>query len=194
MYAILLLVPIFIFSSCAYTFQARGNPWKDQGIERVQIRTLQNNSLKPGAENVFTSALLKEFSRGARLRLASDSQDADAFLEGTIDSITNGISSSTTVPQIAQNDPDAKQFFSDVTIATEYSTAAQITVRLVRKRDRAVVWTQSFAQNKLYPGNNRFGLLGDTSMQINSSEQDLALYEIARNLANDAYDAVLEAF
>lgn len=153
---------------------------------------MTNNSLRPGVEVDFTSALLKEFSRGRRIRLVSDPKEADAFVEGTIEQVVSSIGPATTVSQISQE--AGAQNLSEMVIATEYVASAVVNVRLVRKKDKATLWEQRFSSNKIYPANNRFGKEGVTSTLINDSQQTLALNEIAKTIASDAYDIMLEAF
>ena len=82
----------------------------------------------------------------------------------------------------------------DYVIATDYTASASIIVNLTRKVDGKVLWSQTLNRSKSYPGNNRYGLQGTTSVLINSSQEQFALIEIARFLASDAYENMLEAF
>lgn len=177
---------------CGYHFQGTAHTLARLGVERVYVKVLTNNSLRPGVEVDFTSALLKEFSRGSRIRLVSDLKEADAYVEGIIEEVNGAIGPTTTVSQISQ-DP-AAQALNDMIIATEYVASAAVLVKLVRKKDGNIVWQQRFAANKIYPGNNRFGKEGVTSTLINDSQQTFALNEIAKTIASDAYDTMLEVF
>ncbi|MBI2606061.1 MAG: hypothetical protein HYW49_08280 [Deltaproteobacteria bacterium] len=182
----------FALSACGYSWQTRNNPWKSQGIEKVYINIMTNNSLRAGAEVPFTSAFVKAFSRGNKVRVVSRPEDADAVVDAVLDSVSASISSSTTVPSLTAD--IAATDLSDMVIATEYVAKANVTVNLVRRSDGTQLISQSFDRVKVFPGNNRFGLPGTTSVLINDSQQQLALNEIAQVIASDAYDTILEAF
>ncbi|MEW6056540.1 MAG: LPS assembly lipoprotein LptE [Bdellovibrionota bacterium] len=179
-------------SGCGYTWRNKSNPWKAQKVERVYIKAMINNTLRSGLEVPFTSALIREFSRGPKVRIASNEENSDAVIESSLDAVGSSIGPTTTVDRLSQ-DPAARAF-NDYVIASEYSASATITVSLVRKQDKRVLWTRAFSESKTYPANNRFGLVGSTSALINSSQEQLALNEIAQVLASDAYDTMFEAF
>lgn len=179
-------------SGCGYGWQNSSNHWKEKGITKVYIREATNNTLITGVEAIFTSALVKEFARGNRIRLVSNEKEADAIVDPVVSSIATTFTPGT-VAQLAADDPRAREL-SDFVIASEYTVTAVMGVSLVRTRDNQVLWTQSFARPKVYPANNRFGLRGTTSTLINGSQEAIALGEIAQFLATDAYDAMFEAF
>jgi hypothetical protein len=179
------------FSGCGYSWQSKKNPWRGDGIEKVYIQTLTNNTLRVGLEVSMTSALIREFERGAKFRVVSDPKDADAVVKGTIDSIGN-THTDVTVSAIT-NDPAAAGL-SDAVIASEYTASATVSIWLERNRDRQTLWRQTFSRQKVYPSGNRFGLPGTTSSLINASQEKLALDEVAGFIAGDAYDTMLEAF
>ena len=188
-----LIVAFALFcSACGYGFRSRSNPWADKGVTKVYVQTLTNNTLSAGVEVPFTSALVKEFARGGRLKLVSNEADADAVIEGSVDSFGSTANSTTTVSALAPADPQA-QGLTDAVIAVEYVVNASITVRLV-KRHGGRLWEQQFSRPKVYPAGNRFGLQGSTASLINSSQEAIALDEIAEFIASDVHDTMLEAF
>jgi hypothetical protein len=126
--------------------------------------------------------------------VVSDLADADGIVDGVISTISSDINATTTVPQIARPEDKESQDFSDTVIATEYVSTAVVNMTLIRRKDSTTLWSQSFNQRKPYPSSNRFGLPGTTSMLINDSQHQMALAEIAKNMANDIYDNMLEAF
>lgn len=186
------LVLSALAAGCGYGWQNKGNHWKDEGVAKVYIREVTNNTLITGIEATFTSALVKEFSRGNRIRVVSSEKEADAIVSSTIDSVATTFTPGT-VEQLAQDDPRAKEL-TDFVIASEYTVTAVMAVNLIRKNDQKVMWSQSFSRPRVYPANNRFGLRGTTSTLINASQEAIALGEIAQFLATDAYDAMFEAF
>jgi hypothetical protein len=180
------------FASCGYHFQGRDNPWEKDGVSKVYVDSFVNRSSRAGAETVFTSALVKVFARGERLRVVQNKKDADAVLEGVVTELAVVPVSAATVTQLTK-DPAAKPL-ADISLATEYAVNAIISVNLVRSKDSKSLWMQSFSGSKIFPGNNRFGTAGSTSVLINDSQQNAALSEIAFVVATDAYDFMLETF
>lgn len=179
-------------SGCGYSWQGINNPWRAHGVERIYVRTLTNNTLIAGAEVPFTSALVKQFVQGKRLLLVGREEDADAVLLGTLLQAESRINTDTTVSQISR--ATETRGFSEMVIASDYVAVATIDVQLVRRRDKRMLWNQSFSGSKIYPGNNRFGVQGSTSSLINSSQEAMALSDLSVLLASDAYDTMLEAF
>lgn len=176
-----------------YSFESRGNTWKKEGVQRVFISTLENKTLKTGVEVPFAAALMREFSRGNRIKLVGKEHEADAILEAAVEIVDTRSFSQATVAQISPNDPKAQEL-SDFAVTSEYIVSASMSVQLRRVRDSKQLWSQSFSRSKIFPGSNKFGLQGSTSMIINGSQEQLALSEIAQFLASDAHDAMFEAF
>ena len=180
-------------SGCGYSWLGSNNPWNAKGVQSVYIQTLRNDTLKAGVEVPFTSALVKEFAKGGRFKIVSNELDADAVVSGSVATASSAVGGSTTVPAITK-DKVALATLEDYVIATDYTASASIIVNLTRKVDGKVLWSQTLNRSKSYPGNNRYGLQGTTSVLINSSQEQFALIEIARFLASDAYENMLEAF
>lgn len=183
---------VCVLAGCGYSFQGKTHPWTTDGLNKVYVDVMSNNSLRAGTEVAFTSAFVKYFSRGNKLKVVQKESDADLIVRASVDSIANNISSSTTVPQLTE-DPAAK-VLDDYVVATEYSASAAVSVSFIRRRDSVTLMSQSFSRSKIYPANNRFGKPGTTSVLINDSQASMALSEIANGIAGDAYDSMLEAF
>jgi hypothetical protein len=179
-------------AGCGYQWQRKSTAWSNRGVHRVFVRSLLNNTLISGVEVPFSSALLREFARGERIGLVTDENAADALVTGIVNVVSSQPNSQTTVDVIS-NQPAAKSL-TDFVIASDYLVTATVTVRLERPKTGEVLWTQTFTQAKIYPGGNRFGQEGSTSSLINSSQEQLALSDIAQIIASDAYDTMLEAF
>ncbi len=194
-----LLVIFAVMNACAYRFQGSENPWREKSVENVYINIMTNNSLRAGEEVPFTSAFLKTFSRGNKLKVVNDSKQADIVVNATIESIASNVSSSTNVPTLTQ-DKLASQTISDMVIATEYAATATVSVQLTKGEASTnpklppILLVQNFSRVKIYPGNSQFGLPGSTSVLINDSQFQMALNEIAQGIAADAYDTMLEYF
>lgn len=185
--------------SCSYKFQSAVNPWQEHSIKTVYINIITNNSLRSGEEVHFTSAFVKTFSRGNKLKVVNDSKSADLVVNAAIENIASTISSSTNVPTLTQ-DKIASQTLSDMVVATEYAATATVSVQLTKGENNhnpkvpAVLLVQNFTRQKIYPANTQFGLPGTTSVLINDSQFQMALNEIATGISADAYDTMLEYF
>ena len=184
---------------CSYKFQSAVNPWQEYSIKTVYIKIISNNSLRAGEEVHFTSAFVKTFSRGNKLKVVNDSKNADVVVNASIENIASTISSSTNVPTLTQ-DKVASQKLSDMVVATEYIATATVAVQLTKGENNlnpkipSVLLVQNFTRQKIYPANTQFGLPGTTSVLINDSQFQLALNEIATGISADAYDTMLEYF
>jgi hypothetical protein len=189
----ILFLYIFFVSCSGYHIQGSQNPWESLGIKTAYIDIVTNNSLRAGLEVPFTSAFVKQFSRGNKLKIVSDEKEADVTIKAVLQSYSSSISSMTTVPSITQ-DPLAKNELSSFQIAIEYVASAAVTVSIINNSTKKVLASQNFTRQKNYPANNRYGPEGTTSVLINDSELQFALNEIARLIADDAYDLMLEVF
>ena len=187
-----LFLLVFVSACSGYRWQDKSNPWAEKGYHKVYVSIMLNNSLRSGAEVPFTSAFVRAFSRGNKLRVVSDEGDADILVNANLDNIASEIISSTRVVDITKD--ASAEALSDVMVATDYIAKASVTVRFVTKKTNETLIEQKFERSKIYQGNNRFGKLGTTSALINDSQFQVALNEVARSIAADAYDTMLESF
>src|SRR4051794_11766892 len=83
---ILILIPILLFSSsCGYTLQNSHSPLSDQeGIQKIYLRPLLNNTYKVGVENAVFNALLKNIVSHRRVSIVGRPEEADAILDGSV--------------------------------------------------------------------------------------------------------------
>lgn len=161
-------------------------------MKTLYIQSLVNNTLRSGIEIPMTSAIVREFVRGGRIKLVSRESEADAVLSGQIDSFGSDQLNHATAPQVANNDLTA-QAIPNQLIASEYIARANITVNLTRK-DGKGLWAQAFGRPKVYPAGNLYGLQGTTSALRDASFEQFALADIAAFIASDIYDTMMEAF
>lgn len=182
-----------ILAGCGYGFRSRANTWENEGIRRIYIEPLVNNTLRPGVEVVFTSALLKEFAQGGRIALVNDKKGADAVLTGTLVNVESRIFSQTTADQVSKDPPPGQGLDSTFVIATEYTASALINMQLQRV-DGTPLWSQGFSRSRIYPAANQGGDIGNTGVLINESRMSMALGEIATFLAVEVHDLFFERF
>ncbi len=75
--------------SCGYRFAGSGE--LPSSVNKVSISVLENKTAESGIENIMTNDIIYEFTRHGKIITKKD--DADAFLSGVIDSVTDvGIS------------------------------------------------------------------------------------------------------
>lgn len=185
-----------MFCGCGYHWRSHVNPWKKQNIQTVYVPMITNNTLHPGIESFFTSALEKEFIRGQKLKLVSDGKAADVTLKGTLVEVLTTPNGQSTVPQITE-DPEARAQLADMVIASDYSTLVRMRVEMIdyrQEKEGKVLWSRSFQGSKVFPANNRYGLEGTTSALINASQESLTLQNLAQTVASDVYDSLFHAF
>ncbi len=176
--------------SCGYGFRSSHNIWEKEQIHTLYIEPLRNNTLHPGVETMFTSALLKEFSQGGRIKLVSNEDRADAVLSGSVDQVISRPGASTTADQVAPG----KGLDPTYIVAREYSATGGINLRLTKKSNSKTLWGQGVARTRVYPGENNGGDIGNTGDLINESRFLLALQEIANAIAIEAHDLFFEGF
>src|SRR4051812_48658503 len=85
-------------SGCGYALQnSKSVLLEKEGIRRVYVAPLTNNTFKAGVENLIYNALVKSIASHRRVVLVTRREDADAILSG----IVNDASSSTVASQPA---------------------------------------------------------------------------------------------
>ncbi|HRK03092.1 MAG TPA: LPS assembly lipoprotein LptE [Oligoflexia bacterium] len=182
-------------AGCGYNWQGTSNLWAKEKIEKIYIRTLDNKTLTAGVETFFTSAIIREFSKGRRLTITTSEGDADAVLWGTIESVDNTGSPGADIELGQVSTESGAGQLDRVPIFSEYVATAFLNINLTRRRDGEVVWNGGFGHpGYQYPGSARFGLPGTTSSLINDSQFKLALEEVAKTIATDVHDTLLERF
>ncbi|MBC7693753.1 MAG: hypothetical protein H7222_18450 [Methylotenera sp.] len=188
-----------------------------QGVRKVFVSPLVNNSYKPGVENLLYNELVRSLASNRRVSVVQRPEEADAVLGGTIRSATYGITAGTSSNSIyPTNRPTI-----EITVATEYqailacdfkltrthalelsASAAGAPVASARETSRfpvktaagSVLWNAAFSRVKRFPGNNQKDEFGTTSPLINESEFDRALRDIASGMMGDVNESMLAMF
>ncbi|MBY0470594.1 hypothetical protein K2X30_05445 [bacterium] len=189
-------------TSCSgYRFQSSKDPLiAKQGVRRVYVAPLVNDTYKVGIENLVYNHLVKIIAAGGQVELVSSPQAADAVLTGLItraeygssaSNLANALYPSKLLPRLAGP--------GDRSISTEYiaSLSCQFTLerRVVTKADeKKVLWQGGFGRSKPFPGNNRLDVFGTTSALINESEFERTLSVIAESMMGDLHESMLAMF
>ena len=85
---LMLTVILLLNLSCGYRFAGSGT--LPEGVGRISVEIIKNNTAETGLGNTFTNDLIYEFTRSGRT-VYPDKESAQAVISGTIRSI--GISS-----------------------------------------------------------------------------------------------------
>jgi outer membrane lipopolysaccharide assembly protein LptE/RlpB len=80
-----LLLCALLAYACGYRFAGSGG--FPDNVEKIFIEIFENRTSKAGIERTVTNQLIFEFTRQREKSLAGDRKDADATLEGVIQSI-----------------------------------------------------------------------------------------------------------
>lgn len=189
---------ILLLPGCAYKFQGRHNPLRELGVERIYVEQFRNDTYRPGVEQLFSSAMIREIQKYRSFRLVDSREAADAILRGTV----TGVSSDITSQRLVELNPPApgatagsggSQVNSSKSVASEFSAGVSCAVVLEDKHGRQI-FSQSVASSKLYPGAVRLGDEGATVPLINDSEQRLAIQFLASQMMASVYQRMIDAF
>lgn len=197
-------------SGCGYTLQtSKGSTLADEGITRIYIAPIKNESFKPGIENLVYNELVQVVAAGRRVRLVEKPEFADAILDGSVAMAEYRPNSTTASGSIF---PTNRNVIS-IAVATEYVASVSCGFTLTRTKaapaslkkgkltakdlaaaENRIVWTASFSRDKRFPGNNQKAEFGTTSPLINESEFERALKEITRGMMKEVHESMLAMF
>jgi hypothetical protein len=170
--AVLAGLTIFLLSwalwSCGYRLEGRDTSLPPE-IQTIAVPTMGNQTLEAGIENIFTTALVREFNRDRRLRLVR-AEEADSILRGSIQDFS--ISSVT---------------YDEAGLAIEYRVEVTLEVSLRRVDTDEVLWqTAPIREIETYRAVS--GVL------TNEARKREAVEEIARELAETVHDRIVDRF
>lgn len=181
---LVLAICAILLSACGYQFQGRHNPLKDLGVERIYVSQFRNQTYRPGVEQLFSTAMIREIQKSRSFLLVSSEKEADAILSGVVTTADGGASS--TKSQLI----DAKK---SVDVATEYRATVICNINLVDRTGRPI-FAQSISSDKIYPGASSIGDEGSTNSLVNESEQRLAIQFLASQMMSSVYQRMIDTF
>ena len=193
---ILLSLTLLGSSGCGYSLQNSHNPLKEkEGIERIFISPVINNTYKAGVENVVYNALVQNMVAHRRVILVRDPEQADAILQGTVSTANSTVSAVTSANSVSPVGL-GNQY---VTVAQAYTAQLSCEFRLTRRhltapKQKGVVWSAHFDRSKQIPAANQLDVYGTTSALINESELDRALSDMASSMMSDVHESMLAMF
>jgi hypothetical protein len=168
---------------CAYHFLGEKNPLKELGIHRIYVSEFRNFTFRPGIEQLFTTAMVREIARARSFELVNDDKTADAVLSGSIASAESG--------------PGAGKNFQlgprPVSVAIEYNASVVCSVEL-RDRLGHPIFAQTVSGSKVHPGRAELGDAGAADPLVNDSEQRLAIQFLASQMMASVYQRMVDTF
>lgn len=169
---------------CGYHFQGSHNPLKELGIERIYVEQFRNQTYRPGVEQLFASAMIREIQKSRSFRLVNSKEEADAVLSGVITAANSDISSVRKV-----NIGGGKE----VDVAAEFNAVVECNVSLVDGSGRTL-FSQNISSNKIHPGYTETGARGATVPLLNESEQRIAIQFVASQMMASVYQRMIDTF
>jgi len=158
----------WVFWGCGYRLEGRETSLPPE-IRTIAVPTMGNRTLEAGIENIFTTALVREFNRDRRLRLVR-AKEADSILRGSIQDFS--ISSVT---------------YDEAGLAIEYRVEVTVDVSLRRVDTDEVLWqTDPIRETQTYR------VISD--VLTNEARKREAVEEIARELAETVHDRIVDRF
>ena len=85
-FAFLLPLAALLFSGCAGYKLGPIQPKFMEGIHKIAVPTFRNDTLEPRVEVALATAVIKQFQTDGTYQIVNE-KDADAVLEGTLDTI-----------------------------------------------------------------------------------------------------------
>ena len=113
----------FFASACGYTLQNSHSPLAEkEGIRRIYVTPLVNNTYTPGVENTIYNALIQTLSVHRRVIIVSHPEGADAVLKGSVTEADFGPSATTPAQNLnPAGSLGAQDMQANILVATEYT-------------------------------------------------------------------------
>jgi hypothetical protein len=181
---------LVILSACSYGFTSLKNPYEKKGVKTVSVAMFKNKTLEGGSEVYFTDSLrLYLVSRSGKLELVRSG--GDAYLEGEVTKITltpAGIMMGTDATEAAGGLP------KDRLLASSYTVVATVRVAMIRTKDGATLWSNSFTQSKTMESGTYTDERKTSNVFIKESNKRETIRELADQMMLFAVDSLLEEF
>jgi len=183
---ILMMLCVIFLSACGYSFQGtKKNPLREMGVQKIYINQFKNATYRPGIEQLFSTAMVREFQKSGIFTLVNSKESADAVLNGTVRAADSSIvsSKSVTIPGTTKNVDVGAQFSSNVICDVS-----------MEDTDGRSIFSQTVGSSKIYPGAARAGDEGSTAALVNDSEQRLAIQFLASQMMASVYQRIIDIF
>jgi hypothetical protein len=170
---------------CAYQFQGRKNPLQKIGIEKIYVVSFTNRTYRPGVEQLFTTAIIREIQKSGSFVLVNTEQAADAVLTGEVSAADATVSNTKSALKTADN--------RELRGASEFNAGVTCDVRLTDRTGR-ILFNRSESGSKVFPGAINSGDAGATNSLVNDSEQRLAIQFLASQMMASVYQRMIDIF
>lgn len=196
----LLVISIVVPACASYHFQTSVSPLvESQGIKKIYITPLQNNSYKAGIENIVFNELVRVIAAKRRVQIVSSIRESDAVLTGIVSTATSEPGGGTTSDNLfPSKDVVNLKGSPDLVVNTEFIATLGCSFSLNRTHTepgkKQLVWASGFGRAKPFPATNQMDIFGSTSPLINESEFDRALKELAESMMSDLHESMLSMF
>jgi len=164
----ILIIFIICLSACGYNFAGRGGSLPSD-INAIAIPFFTNKTFEPKIEDLFTDALINEFLKRGRVKIANR-EDTDAVITGIVRSFTTSSIS-----------------FDENDTVIEYRATVTIEVSLKRESDGTIIW-----QSSGLSGNQEYEV--SSTSTITDTNKREATRKIAEDLAEDIHNMIFEDF
>ena len=162
----LLLLASFFFTGCGYQIAGRG-AHIPEGVRTIAIPVFENKTLEPIVEEEFTPVVIREFLRDTRIEVVNRPQ-AGLVLRGSVTSYKES-------PLSFDQDQNVLEYRIIV-----------ITHLILVRQSSEILWERDITESAEYRASS--------DVMSTRVAKLLALQEIARNLAQDAADRVLQGW
>ncbi|MEW5911710.1 MAG: LptE family protein [Thermodesulfobacteriota bacterium] len=167
-YLLSILILAVLVAACGYQFRGKQNNLPSD-VRSIAIPVFKNDTNEVRIENIFTDAVIFQFTRSQMVRVVSEGQ-ADAVLTGTV----------------------TKVEITDVALTSGQTSAQRrvtitVAAKLIRVRDGNVLWMD----NNLWQ--NRTYAVG-SSPTVTDASKRTAITDLAQQLAQTLHDRVFENF
>ena len=200
-----LILCLALTTSCGYTFQNSKNPLAEsEGVRKVYINPVLNDTYKAGVENVVYNALVKTLTAHRRVQVVQSPEDADAVLQGKISAAQYVAATSRPANQlnpaggVSSINATVPAEYQSIYITDVYSAVLGCSFSLIRRNPspgkKSTVWASSFSRSKLFQSANQLGNLGNTAGLIDESEFDRTLADLAKSMMYDVHESMLVMF
>lgn len=157
-------------TACGYQFRGKQNNLPSD-VRTIAIPVFKNNTNEVRIENIFTDAVIFQFTRSQMVRVVSVSEgSADAVLRGTVTRVE----------------------ITDVALTSDQTSRQRritiyVAAGLTRVRDGNLLW-----QDKNLWRNRTYNV--GTTPQATDVNKRVAINELARDLAQTLHDRIFENF
>lgn len=161
---------VVLLAGCGYRFSP-GGEHIDKSIRTVYVETFGNRTSEANVENTFRNSFIDQFRKSSRFRVAESSEDADALVKGSINSLSSSHLS-----------------YTSADVAKEDRITAVMDLVFEERVSRKIIWS-----------NTSFSWYGDytvssTNPATTDANKRAALSKLADDFADRAFRMMMSGF